>query len=345
MFFHICIVSVYDRRSITPSLSKLSISAVHTEKMEAFIENFIISKICSRSTDCNHGNPVHKKHNQCEDRETEPSVGNDLIDLIRSRHLPCLFLLIAGLDHFRDIDISLIGNDTLGIIIQFFFSSLDIALDVGELIFSDLQMFHDFVITLEDLNSIPSLLFFRHIVYDCFFDMGKCMLDRTGEAVLRDRLCIVCCIDGCLCCFHDTVALQRGDIYYFTAELTGELRKIDLIPVFLDDIHHVDRYNDRDTKLCQLCGQVEVSLEVRTIDDVQDRIRSLADQVVSRYNFLECVRRQGINTRKVRNNYIVVFLQFSFFFLNGYTRPVTDKLICAGQRVKKSCLTTVRVTC
>ena len=105
-------------------------------------------------------------------------------------------------------------------------------------------------------------------MYNSLLDMGNGVFYRSGKCVLRDGLRALCRLDSFLRSLHDTVALQCGDIYYFTAELTGELRKIDLIPVFLDDIHHVDRNNDRDTKLCELCGQVEVSLEVRTIDDI-----------------------------------------------------------------------------
>ena len=36
-------------------------------------------------------------------------------------------------------------------------------------------------------------------------------------------------------------------------------------------------------------------------------------------------------------------LQFTFFFLNGNTRPVTNILVGTGQSIEQGCLTTVRV--
>ena len=55
--------------------------------------------------------------------------------------------------------------------------------------------------------------------------------------------------------------------------------------VLSDDIHHVDRDHDRNAELCQLCRQIQVSLKVRTVDDVQDRVRTFTDQVVSCNDF------------------------------------------------------------
>ena len=208
-----------------------------------------------------------------------------------------------------------------------------------------MELLQDFVIPLEYLDGVPSLLFFGHIVHSGLFDMCQRMLDRTGEAVLRDGLCALRRGDGCFCRIHDTVALESGDHDDFAAELAGEFFHADLIAVFLHDIHHVDGHNHRNTQFCQLGRQVEVSLQVRTVYDVQDRIRTLTDQVVSGYHFFQCIRRQGINTRQVRNDHVVVLLQFTFFLFNGYARPVTHKLICAGQRIEKRCLTTIRVTC
>ena len=131
-----------------------------------------------------------------------------------------------------------------------------------------MELLHDFIITLEHFDGIPSLLFFRHIVYDSFFNMCERMLDRSGETVLRNCLCVLGRIDRCFCRFHDTVTFQCGDINDFTAELSLKFRNIDLIPVFLNDIHHVDGHDDRDPKLGELGRQVEVSFEIRTIDDV-----------------------------------------------------------------------------
>ena len=63
-----------------------------------------------------------------------------------------------------------------------------------------------------------------------------------------------------------------------------------------------------DAKLGELRGQVKVALKVRAVDDVQNGIGALADQVVSRYDFLQRVGGQRINARKVGDDDAVVLL-------------------------------------
>ena len=47
---------------------------------------------------------------------------------------------------------------------------------------------------------------------------------------------------------------------------------------------------------------------------------------------------EGIDTRKVHDDYILMSLQLTFFFLDRNTRPVTYKLIGSGQCVEQSSL-------
>ena len=53
-----------------------------------------------------------------------------------------------------------------------------------------------------------------------------------------------------------------------------------LSPFFANDVHHVDSHDNRDAKLHQLCGQIQVTLQVSSVYDVQDRIRTLGNQIV-----------------------------------------------------------------
>ena len=52
-----------------------------------------------------------------------------------------------------------------------------------------------------------------------------------------------------------------------------------LIAGFLNQVHHVDGHDYGDTKLHNLCGQIQVTLNVGTINDVDDSIRSLVNQM------------------------------------------------------------------
>ena len=207
----------------------------------------------------------------------------------------------------------------------------------------DVQLLKHLVIALKDLDGVPSLLFLGQTVNSRLFDMCQRMLDHARKGVHRNGLAVLRSIDRCLGSLHDARALQCGDLNDLAAELTGQLRRIDSVAVLLDDIHHINGEDDRDTKLGKLCRQVQVTLEVGTVDDVEDGVGTLINQVVSRDDFLQRVGGQRIDTGKVGDNHAVVLLQLTFFFLNRNARPVTDELVRAGQCVEQRGFTAVRV--
>ena len=67
-----------------------------------------------------------------------------------------------------------------------------------------------------------------------------------------------------------------------------------------------------DAKLSELSGEVEVTLKVRAVDDVEYRIGTLAYQVVTGDDFLKRVRGQGVDTGKVHDDDVVVLLELAF---------------------------------
>ena len=116
----------------------------------------------------------------------------------------------------------------------------------------ELQFLLHLGVALKNLDRIPALLFLRQAMYGDFFNVGKCMFHRTGEAMLRDGLRPFGGCDGCLCGILDSLALQGGDLYHFAAELTAELPDIDVVTLPADQIHHVQSDNHRNPDLHQL---------------------------------------------------------------------------------------------
>ena len=153
-----------------------------------------------------------------------------------------------------------------------------------------LQRFHDLRIALEDLDCVPALLLFRHIVYTGFFDVCQCVLHTAAEGMHRNRLSALCGFYSSFSRCVDIGSLQSRDADELHTHLFRQLFQINLIPVLLDQIHHVDGYDNRNAQLCELGCQIEVSLQVRTINDIQDSIRPLCNQVFSRNDFFQCVR-------------------------------------------------------
>ena len=128
-----------------------------------------------------------------------------------------------------------------------------------------------------------------------------------------------------------------------STQLFRKLLDVDLVAVLFDDIHHIDGDDRRDPQLHDLCREVEVPLEVRAVDEVQDGIRMFTQQVVSGNDLFQCIRREGVDAGKVRDGDIAVIFEFSFFFLDRDSGPVTNVLVGAGERVEQGGLTAVRV--
>ena len=255
-----------------------------------------------------------------------------------------ILFLVAGLNDLADVDISLVGDDGFGIVIHFGLYGLDVVFDVLQYALIDIQGGKHLVITLKDLDGVPALLLLRHIMHGRLLDMRQCVLHAAGEGVLRNGLAVLGGINGSLGGSHHAGPLQRGDLHHLAAQLAGKLFYIDLIAVLLHDVHHIDGDDDRDAKLGQLGGQVQVTLQVGTINDVQDGIGALAQQIITGYYFFQGVGGKGINAGQVGDGNTLVLFQLTFLFLYGNTRPVAYKLVGAGQRVEQGSFTAVGVT-
>ena len=171
------------------------------------------------------------------------------------------------------------------------------------------------------------------------------MLDCAGKRVHRNGLCAAGSLDRRLGSLHNAGPLQRGDLDDLAAELTGQFGNIDLVAVFLDDVHHVDRNDHRNPQLRKLCGKVQVAFKIRTVDDVQNCVRPLVDEVVSCDDLLKRIRGQRVNAGQVHDDHILVLFQASLLLLDRDARPVADKLVRSGERIEQRRLAGVRIAC
>ena len=313
--------------------------------MPAVTEQAVIGPVGSGGAHGHHGDVVHQIHDHGENRQAQPAVGDDPVDLIGGGKLPLIVLLVAALDKLCNVDVPLIGDDALGIIVQLLFSGLNISLDVGHDIGGDAEFFQHLVIPLEDLDGVPALLLLRQVVHRGLLDMGDGVLHRAGEGVHRNGFGALGGLHSGFSGFHDAVALQSGDLNDPHAQFPGQLRYVDLVAVFADHIHHVDGDDHRDTQLGKLGGEVEVALQVRAVNDVQNGVGPFSHQIVTGHHFFQSVGGQGINTGKVHDDYIVMLLQLAFLFLHGDAGPVAHELVGTGQGVEQGRLAAVRVAC
>ena len=307
-----------------------------------FTEEHIIRPVGCHGADGLNGDIVYQPHDKREDRKRQPAVGHDTVDLVRGGHLSGTLLLIGAFQHLLNRFITVVGDDGFRVIVKRIFHCLcdcvRLVYDVG----GKLQLFDCLVIALKYLDRIEPLLILTDI------EQRSDFLNRIFNGLViydRFRLCAVLCgSDRRFGSFHYAVAFQSGDLYDLAAKICADPVKIDHIAALCDKVHHVYRHDHRNTGFRKLCCEIQVALQVGSVNDIEDRIRLLIDQVVTGDNFLQRIRRQGVDARKVFNDDIRMSLQFAFFFLNRYARPVSDKLIRAGQRVEQCCLSAVRVS-
>ena len=174
-------------------------------------------------------------------------------------------------------------------------------------------------------------------------NVSDSVFNSARKAVLRNGLGVFCRVYRSLGSLGNSRTLKGGNFNYFAAELAGQLLGVYLIAVLADNIHHIDGDNYRYAELHKLCGQIKVSFQVCSVDNVQYRVGTLGNEVISCNNLFKRVGRQGVNTRKVGDYNAVVLFKLAFLFLYRNARPVTYKLIGAGKCVEQGGFTAVRV--
>ena len=269
----------------------------------------------------------------------------DLVHLVGDGQMLHTSLLLDGLgDHSVDVGIALVGDDALSIVVHFLLAVLDVLVDVGDQVLIQLQLFHDLVVALEQLDGVPAQEAVIHLALNGLFDVGNGVLHTAGKHMGQlAGLFALGSGHGSLGSCLGALALQGADLDRLAAQLGAQLLQVDLVAVLAHQVDHVHSHDHRDAQLDQLGGQVQVALDVGAVDDVQDGVGLLLDQISTGDDFLQRVRRQRVDTGQVLDDDILVALQLAFLLFHGNAGPVADVLVGAGQVVEQGRFTAVRV--
>ncbi len=311
--------------------------------LQPLADKYVIRPVRDDRADRRDGEVVNDEHDQREDRERQPSVRHDAVDLVRCREFAGLLFAVRTLQDAADVGVAVVGDQGFRVVIQFLLGGSDVLFDVCLDVRRQVQLLKHLLIALKDLDRVPVLLRRRELAFRRLFDVRDRVLDGAGELVLRDGLRVLRGVDHSLGGLFDAGTLQGGDLHDLAAEFLFQLLRVDLIAVLAHDVHHVQRDHDRDAELDELGRQVQVALQIRRVNDVEDRVRELLDQVVSRDDFFQCVRGERVDAGKVRDDHVAVSLQLALFLLDGDAGPVADVLVGAGQRVEQCGFAAVRV--
>ena len=205
-----------------------------------------------------HGQGVHQEHDQREDGQSQDAVGDDLVDLIGNGQVLDAGLLLDGLiDDTVDVCVTLVGDDALGVIVHLSLAVLDVLVDMSDQVGGELQLIHDLVVALEQLDGVPAQEAVIDFALDGLLDVSDGVLNAAGEDVGQlAALSSLCSSHSSLCSSLGAFALQCADLNSLTAQLGAQLLQVDLIAVLADEVDHVDSHDHGDAQLDELSGQV-----------------------------------------------------------------------------------------
>ena len=327
----------------------------------------IIGKIRYQGADAGHRHIVDAEHDHGENRQRSDTVRDHAVDTVRYAQLSFFAAFFnASRDQTVDIRIALVGDDGFRIVVQFFFAFLNVffdgCLDAGR----QVQLVLDLFIALKELDGIPARQvggynaafvdtavrmmmmnrFFAILMGDQVFDMRQRMFYAAfknvhivgARALLGDLFSRFRCLDG-------PFTLQRRGFHHAAAQGFAQFCKIDLVAVFARHVDHVERNHHGDAQFCQLCGQIQVALDVGRVHDVQDRVGPFLHQIVSCHHFFQSIGRKAVNAGQVLNDDMFFTLEFALFLFHRNARPVTNILVRTRQVIEHRRLAAVRVTC
>ena len=327
-------------QAVEPAADAQSAQCAVHQPGNPFAEQNVIGPVGSLGADgegeAAHGNGIDAKHHAGENGQGQNPVGHDPVDLIGDGETPGSGLLLYRLGHnAADVGIALIGDDTLGIVVQLLLAVQNVLLQMLRKGVIQLEGFQNLFVPLKDFDGIPAQVSVVHFPGKGLLDMGKGVFHAAGKHVGQ----LLRTLGrgggyGLLGRIGGAFSLEGAHFRHFTAQGIAQLGKIDLVPVFPNQIHHIDRNHHGNSQLDELCGEVEVALDVGAVHDVQNGVGPLTDQIVPGDHLFQCVGGQGVNTGQILNDHVFVPLQAAFLFFHRDAGPVAHILVGAGQGVE-----------
>ena len=243
-----------------------------------------------------------------------------------------------------DHAVALAGNDGLGVVVAILLALGDQLLNASGLLLGKVDELAGVRIALKQLDGVIAALVGRNARRKVVLDVVQNVLDGGVELVLRHLALGSSRLLDLLKELGDALILKGRDHHDRAAELLGKLVRVDLVAVLLDQICHVEGNDHGQAGLDNLKRQVQVTLEVGGIDNLDDHIGLAAHEVVARALLLGAVGGKRVDAGEVRNRDALVTQELGFLFLNRDAGPVANVAVGAGNQVEKRGLAAVGVT-
>ena len=149
--------------------------------------------------------------------------------------------------------------------------------------------------------------------------------------------------DGTFDQLVDALILCRRDGNHRDSQLLGHFGHVDGAAVTPDLIHHIQSQDQRNVHLQKLEGQVEISLDVGGIDDVDDAVGMLVEDEIPGNDLLAGIGAHGIDARQIGHLAIFLAAELAGLAVHCHTGEIAHVLIGAGQLVEQGGLAAVLV--
>ena len=206
----------------------------------------------------------------------------------------------------RDDAIALAGNDGLGVVVAILLALGDQLLHASGLLLGEVDELAGVRIALEQLDGVVATLVGGNARRQVVFDVAQNVLDGGIELVLRHLALGSSGLLDLLEKLLDTLVLKGRDHHDRATEFLGELVRVDLVAVLLDQVGHVEGDDYGQAGLDNLKRQVQVALEVGGIDNLDDHIGLAVHEVIARALLLGAVGGKRVDTREVRDGNVLV---------------------------------------
>ena len=263
-------------------------------------EELVVGEVGHRAAQGGNGDVVHAEHDDHKDRQAQDTVGNHAVDLLGGAHLG------RGLGHALVNDmgnhaVALAGNDGLGVVVAILLALGDQLLDASGLLLGEVDELAGVRVALEQLDGVVATLVGGNARRQVVFDVVQNVLDGGIELVLRHLALGSSGLLDLLEQLLDALVLKSRDHHDRATELLGQLVRVDLIAVLLDQVGHVEGNDHGQAGLDNLKRQVQVALQVGGVDHLDDDIGLAAHEVIARALLLGAVGGKRVDAGEVRN--------------------------------------------
>ena len=187
------------------------------------------------------------------------------------------------------------------------------------------------------------------MVFDEVHDSVKAAMHCASIVILRAEVLygraflIASDVYGMVYQFGDTLILSRGDRHYRDSEHRLHDIDVDTSAVAFQFIHHIDGKDYRHIQLHELHSEVEISLYIISIHDIDDTSRTVIEYEITAYHLFAGVRREAVDAWQVSDVGALVPTDGTVFSVHGHTWEVSHVLIGAGKLIEERRLAAVLV--